>query len=219
VSYRPIRGFDGTPGVELFTIDKSGPVEIRQILQEPRLRPRFLLPGIAAGVIALVAGLVGGLFAAGVFSPGVSGPDGVLTSTSVSASLSPVVATELVSPSGDATISVPPGAVDGEHSLTYGQLTPADLPELPDGFTTTGRAFDPSVAGEGGEEIAGFSFKAPITVAVTLTAVDVVLAGSDETRLVIQHYREGSGWEALQTTADFKGMSAQPKWTPSAPSP
>ena len=48
---------------------------------------------------------------------------------------------------------MPPGAVDGEHSLTYGQLTPADLPELPDGFTATGRAFDLSVAEEGGEEI------------------------------------------------------------------
>ena len=50
VSYRPIRGFDGRPGVELFTIDKFGPVEIRQILQEPRLRPRFLLPGMAASI-------------------------------------------------------------------------------------------------------------------------------------------------------------------------
>ena len=29
LSFRPARGFQGEPGVELFTIDKAGPIELR----------------------------------------------------------------------------------------------------------------------------------------------------------------------------------------------
>ena len=65
LSYRPIRGFNGRSGVELFTIDKAGPIEFRQILQEPRTRPKFLLPVIAAGVAVLVAAVVGGFWSMG----------------------------------------------------------------------------------------------------------------------------------------------------------
>ena len=36
LSYRPARGFRGRPGVEQFTIDKLGPIEIRQVISEPR---------------------------------------------------------------------------------------------------------------------------------------------------------------------------------------
>ena len=32
LSYRPARGFRGRPGVEQFTIDKTGPVELRQMV-------------------------------------------------------------------------------------------------------------------------------------------------------------------------------------------
>ena len=35
LSYRPARAFRGRPGVEQFTIDKTGPIEFRQILNEP----------------------------------------------------------------------------------------------------------------------------------------------------------------------------------------
>ena len=41
LSYRPARGFNGRPGVEQFTIDKTGPIEFRQILEEP-VEPRVL---------------------------------------------------------------------------------------------------------------------------------------------------------------------------------
>ena len=41
LSYRPARGFRGRPGVEQFTIDKTGPIEFRQILEEP-VEPRGL---------------------------------------------------------------------------------------------------------------------------------------------------------------------------------
>ena len=35
LSYRPARGFRGRPGVEQFTIDKTGPIELRQGLLKP----------------------------------------------------------------------------------------------------------------------------------------------------------------------------------------
>ena len=38
VSYRPVEGFTGTPGVELFTIDKIGSIESRQLISAPRPR-------------------------------------------------------------------------------------------------------------------------------------------------------------------------------------
>ena len=41
LSYRPARGFSGRPGIEQFTIDKTGPIEFRQILEEP-VAPRVL---------------------------------------------------------------------------------------------------------------------------------------------------------------------------------
>ena len=59
LSYRPARGFRGHPGVEQFTIDKTGPVEFRQILQEPRPSRRRTVVGLivvlAVGVAIFVA--------------------------------------------------------------------------------------------------------------------------------------------------------------------
>ena len=38
LSYRPETGFRGEPGIEQFTIDKAGPIELREIVQRPRER-------------------------------------------------------------------------------------------------------------------------------------------------------------------------------------
>ena len=40
LSYRPARAFRGRPGIEQFTIDKTGPIEFRQILSQPVDRRR-----------------------------------------------------------------------------------------------------------------------------------------------------------------------------------
>ena len=69
LSYRPARRFWGEPGVELFTIDKAGPIELRQILSEPRLKLRTGLVLSSVGMLAIASGVVGGLFAAGVLPP------------------------------------------------------------------------------------------------------------------------------------------------------
>ena len=58
LSYRPARGFRGRPGVEQFTIDKAGPIEFRQILDEPveqrRLR-RLAIPAVSILLVGVVA--------------------------------------------------------------------------------------------------------------------------------------------------------------------
>ena len=53
LSYRPARGFRGQPGVEQFTIDKTGPIEFRQILNEP-VEPRRLSRRSIQVVLVLV---------------------------------------------------------------------------------------------------------------------------------------------------------------------
>ena len=54
LSYRPAGRFRGTPGVEQFTIDKTGGVRIRQILDEPVSKglPRWPLAVIGLAVVA-----------------------------------------------------------------------------------------------------------------------------------------------------------------------
>ncbi|MCH8280582.1 MAG: PGF-pre-PGF domain-containing protein, partial [Chloroflexi bacterium] len=68
LSYRPARGFKGDPGVEQFTIDKSGSIELRQILSEPRPRTRMVPVLALVGGIGVTAAVVGTLFGLGVFS-------------------------------------------------------------------------------------------------------------------------------------------------------
>jgi Tfp pilus assembly protein PilF len=70
LSYRPATGFNGTPGVELFIIDKVGEIESRQLLSSPRPKS-VMLPTLAAlGGSAVVGVVVVVLFATGVFSLG-----------------------------------------------------------------------------------------------------------------------------------------------------
>ena len=49
LSYRPSRGFRGQPGVEQFTIDKAGPVELREILSQPQPSRRAAYVSLAVG--------------------------------------------------------------------------------------------------------------------------------------------------------------------------
>ena len=56
LSYRPARGFRGQPGVEQFTIDKSGPIMSRRVLSDPQRRGGF--PGCGLVAIAGVVGIV-----------------------------------------------------------------------------------------------------------------------------------------------------------------
>ena len=61
ISFRPIQGFSGEPGTELFTIDKLGTLESRQVItfpSEKRGLPAGLLAlGGIGGIGAVIAGL------------------------------------------------------------------------------------------------------------------------------------------------------------------
>ena len=59
LSYRPAGTFRGGPGVEQFTIDKTGSIEFRQVISQPVEKRRWaLLTGLAAVVALVVAGAV-----------------------------------------------------------------------------------------------------------------------------------------------------------------
>ncbi len=61
LSYRPARGFRGEPGVEQFSIDRTGPVQSRRIVSEPVRKGGFPGCGLVAigGLVFATAALVG----------------------------------------------------------------------------------------------------------------------------------------------------------------
>ena len=66
LSYQPARGFRGDAGVEEFTIERTGSVQSRRIVSEPKGRGKFLgcfLVALASAVLvaALLAGVLGAL--------------------------------------------------------------------------------------------------------------------------------------------------------------
>ena len=191
LSYCPAVGFDGEPGVEQFTMDKTGPIEFRQILNRPQGLGRSRRATVAMGVIAMAAiigATVGGLAAAGVFT---SSEDTRLTTASVRvASDAPA---QLASPDGGVTIDLEARTVESASQLTYQGLTPAKIPELPAGFNPAGTAFDLSIDS---------ALSKLITITVAVSAADAVQAGGAADNIVIQHH-QGGAWVALKTTVDF----------------
>ena len=99
LSYRPARGFRGQPGVEQFTIDKAGPIEFRQILDEPVEQGRLRRLSIR-GALILVVVLLAATGATIVFG----GPRGGDRSPPIDPPL-------LASPEGLPGLGVPPGPV------------------------------------------------------------------------------------------------------------
>ena len=61
LSYQPARGFLGEPGVEEFTISRSGSVQSRRIVSQPERSGKApgCVFGIAGLLLAIVVGLVG----------------------------------------------------------------------------------------------------------------------------------------------------------------
>ena len=68
LSYRPAQSFRGRPGLEQFTIDKTGPIELRQILSQPRPSRSFGIALALVGIILASGAAAGVLFATGVFT-------------------------------------------------------------------------------------------------------------------------------------------------------
>ena len=196
-SYRTAEGFRGEPGIEQFTIDKTDPIRLRQILAQPVQPRRLLVPITNAGVLAAVGALIGGLFAAGVFSGGTED----VTEFGASVTLEPGVGAELVSPNGDVPIRVDAETVDSPSRLTYRPLSSSEIPGLPASFKATGKAFDITIDAE---------LLKPITIIVRISEADATLAGSDESNIHIQRHHNG-GWELMDTAVDFGVSTATAK--------
>jgi len=143
LSYRLARGFHGKAGTELVTIDRTGRIELRRILAEPRPTSRLWLALSASGVVAVAGAVAGGLFAAGVLSS----ESGALPPSTVSVSVTPETASQLVSPQGDVTVDLEAGSVAEAVQLLYQPLSPEVTPLLPPGYAAGSRAFDLSVVG------------------------------------------------------------------------
>ena len=76
ISFRPVEGFTGEPGTELFTIDKTGALESRQTLTFPIEQKKLSAGLLALGGIGIIGAVIGILFISGVFSGDVTGAAG-----------------------------------------------------------------------------------------------------------------------------------------------
>ena len=209
LSYRPATGFSGKPGVEQFTIDKTGPVTLRQILSQPRsdTRLKAILAGL--GLAVVIGGLVGGLAGAGVFSTKTTTTTPAeVTATATTVTVTPDTPVSMESFDGLVTVQMPLGTVDRPMVLRYQPLSISQLPQLPEGFETTGGNFDLTLT-EDGQAVSGpVVLNEPITITVNLTGEVIASAEGRESKLVIQHYKDSGGWRELPTTADFVASTA-----------
>ena len=216
LSYRPAGRFSGQPGIELFTIDKSGSIELRQLLEEPTESFRQLInesvqilglriPLVGLALLLVVGVVVGGL----LFNLRGSEPPPVPPGT-VRISVSPGEPAQLVSPRGDVTIDLAAGSVDTTVRLWYQPLAPAEIPPLPAGFLAADKLFDLSVDVDQGSAAGPFSFNQPITITARLSAGDAQMAGVVESNVVIQHYDDSAiRWVPLPTAVDFLSSIAR----------
>ena len=147
LSYQPARRFQGEPGVELFTIDKTGLITLRQILTEPRQRRTMGFPASVAGLVVLVGAVAAILFLAGVLPPG-STQEGELSAAAVSVAVLPSEPAQLVSVEGDVTIDLEADSVDGPVELRYQAISGPAVPPLPQGYVASQKVFDISLTGE-----------------------------------------------------------------------
>ena len=204
LSYRPTEGFRGESGTEQFTIDKTGPIRLRQILSQPQPRRGRLLPAIGAGLVVVAAvAAVAALFASGAVGGG-SEP----SSTAVNVAVAP--AAQLVSPQGEVIVDLEPGSVSTPAQLRYQSVSAEAVPQLPPGYIASQKVFDLSLVPEAGSADTSVFLLNPITITMRLSTGDLSLAGGAESRVVIQHFDDtAEEWEALPTTVDFTASTAQ----------
>ena len=215
ISFRPVQNFTGEPGTELFTIDKLGILESRQVLTFPSPRRRLLAGGLVLGGIVSAVAIVVMLFVSGIFSTDLTGQAaGAAEPKQVTSQVlipeEPVVVT---STTGDVKINVPAGAVATSATLHYVPVTPVEMPPLTPGFIATKKVFDIKITDETGSpsEITG-----PIKISIGLDAAIVSLADKDPSRIVIQHHN-GTDWQVLDTEVDLSTLIASAEVTDFSP--
>ena len=206
LSFRPAQRFRGEPGAELLAIDKTGSVELRQILSQPRETRRALALGLSAAGLAVVAGAAIAVFLSVSNPPApVAAPDDAAASVLVT----PQDAASLVSPDGNVRVDLIEGSVASPVEFSYRRVSPVGIPQLPAGFIPTTKVFDLSVSAQEAPVAGGFSFVKPVTLTIQLSAQDAALSGGLESNVSIHHFKVGGvGWTALPTKVDFAAATA-----------
>ena len=100
LSFRPARRFRGRAGIEQFTIDKAGPIELRQVVRDPIASNSRNFTILALMVVIAIGATMVGLFGSGAFTSS-SGSDAVEATPSVMVPLIPEIAARLTSLDGD----------------------------------------------------------------------------------------------------------------------
>ena len=219
VSYRPTRGFTGQPGVEEFTVDKTGPIEFRQIISEPRQASRSLV--VASGVaIIVVAAVFGILLGSGMLDSNSSrGLVQLLDAHTTSVELVPYRSARLKSDEGDVTVFVSSGSVETPAVLRYEEVSVKQIPPM-DRLRVAIRAFELSVTKKDGSGSVPF-LRNPLLISVQLSAEDLSLAGGVDslrepdinksgfsTRVKIMTFR-GEYWEPSNTRLNLDTFIAE----------
>jgi hypothetical protein len=111
ISFRPVQGFSGEPGTELFTIDKLGTLESRQVITFPSEKKKIPSGLLAVGGVGGIGAVIAVLFIAGVFSGDVVGAavGQVALNQSVTQVLTAEEAVTVRSIDGDVNMNVPVG--------------------------------------------------------------------------------------------------------------
>lgn len=144
LSYHPEGNFR-TAGTERFNIEKTGAIESRQIIRQPRLTAGFVTASVVIVLVAIVAAIFGGLSATGTqdnsnVTTNVSPVPPTPLATTVS--IVPETLARLVSPNGEVVIDLDAETVNVPTRLTYVPLSVSEIPALPARFTATGKAFE-----------------------------------------------------------------------------
>lgn len=177
LSYRPAHDFRGRPGVEQFIIPKSGGVEFRQIISEPR--PIWWSPFVLSSVGAVLAAgvAIAVIFASGILTPAINPSN---AGEQVPVPLKPDAPARLTS--SGVNVDVPAQAVGTDTRMTYRTLSAAQIPVLPQSYRPS-KAFEVTADGP---------LLKPITITVVLSAADARLAESREENIQLQHHFDGS---------------------------
>ena len=133
-SFRSVDSFR-TVGIEQINIGKTGSIESRQIINQPRLTRGFITVAVTIAVVAVTGVIFGGLFAAGR-------PDATNVSQQLSTSISitPETPAILISPDGEVSIELNANTVGAPAQLAYSALYIAEIPALPPEFTSTDKS-------------------------------------------------------------------------------
>ena len=126
--------------------------------------------------------------------------------------VSPQQSVEIVSPKGDAIVSIPPGAVKEQVFVAVRSLTTAEVPPIPSGLRSSNIILEVSFLDVDGNPQSGLRLETPVTIKISLPAEDLAAAEGATAGIVIQRYdTTANEWVPLLTNVDLVNMVASAK--------